>query len=195
MQSKFVRDTEADWDQWLPYLLFACREVAQTSLGYPLLNCCTTVMSEDPCPFWRKLGKEAIRSLIPRMLLSMSSKWGKSLRVCHNLLRRIWLTLKLDSKLGMTKRRELELFSQEIRHWWCCRVTTVSYWLNGKGLLRWFRNLDLPHMRLPFQGRSSPCTWSSWTLPAYFIQCNFRPPAAFIAPTNWSLRYLLPRSI
>ncbi len=41
---------------------------------FPLLNCCMAVRSEDPCPFWRKPGKEAIRSLIHRMLLPMSSK-------------------------------------------------------------------------------------------------------------------------
>ena len=31
---KFVSDTGAKWDHWLPYLLFAYREVPQTSTGY-----------------------------------------------------------------------------------------------------------------------------------------------------------------
>lgn len=34
MLRKFVSDTGADWDQWLPYLLFAYREVPQASTGY-----------------------------------------------------------------------------------------------------------------------------------------------------------------
>ncbi len=34
MLRKFVSDTGADWDQWLPYLLFAYREVPQASLGF-----------------------------------------------------------------------------------------------------------------------------------------------------------------
>lgn len=31
---KFVSDTGADWDQWLPYLMFAYREVSQSSTGF-----------------------------------------------------------------------------------------------------------------------------------------------------------------
>ncbi|XP_035998471.1 uncharacterized protein LOC118564417 [Fundulus heteroclitus] len=34
MLRKFVSDTGADWDQWLPYLLFAYREVPQVSTGF-----------------------------------------------------------------------------------------------------------------------------------------------------------------
>lgn len=34
MLRKFVSDTGADWDQWLPYLLFAYREVPQLSTGF-----------------------------------------------------------------------------------------------------------------------------------------------------------------
>lgn len=30
----FVSETGADWDQWLPYILFAYREVPQASTGY-----------------------------------------------------------------------------------------------------------------------------------------------------------------
>lgn len=33
MLRKFVKDTGADWDQWLPFLLFAYREVPQASTG------------------------------------------------------------------------------------------------------------------------------------------------------------------
>ena len=34
MLRKFVDDTGSDWDQWLPYLLFAYREVTQASSGF-----------------------------------------------------------------------------------------------------------------------------------------------------------------
>ncbi|XP_041840373.1 uncharacterized protein LOC121639280 [Melanotaenia boesemani] len=34
MLRKFVDDTGSDWDQWLPYLLFAYREVPQASTGF-----------------------------------------------------------------------------------------------------------------------------------------------------------------
>ncbi|CAI5638198.1 unnamed protein product [Oreochromis niloticus] len=34
MRRKFVNDTGSDWDQWLPYLLFAYREVPQASTGF-----------------------------------------------------------------------------------------------------------------------------------------------------------------
>lgn len=34
MLRKFVTDKSDDWDQWLPYLLFAYREVPQTSTGF-----------------------------------------------------------------------------------------------------------------------------------------------------------------
>lgn len=34
MLRKFVNDSGADWDQWLPYLLFAYREVPQASTGF-----------------------------------------------------------------------------------------------------------------------------------------------------------------
>ncbi len=34
MLRKFVNDTASDWDQWLPYLLFAYREVSQASTGF-----------------------------------------------------------------------------------------------------------------------------------------------------------------
>uniref|UniRef100_A0A669EG75 Gypsy retrotransposon integrase-like protein 1 n=1 Tax=Oreochromis niloticus TaxID=8128 RepID=A0A669EG75_ORENI len=34
MLRKFVKDTGADWDQWLPFLLFAYREVPQASTGF-----------------------------------------------------------------------------------------------------------------------------------------------------------------
>lgn len=34
MLRKFVSKTGSDWDQWLPYLLFAYREVPQASTGY-----------------------------------------------------------------------------------------------------------------------------------------------------------------
>lgn len=34
MLRKFVSESGADWDQWLPYLLFACREVPQASTGF-----------------------------------------------------------------------------------------------------------------------------------------------------------------
>ena len=34
MLRKFVSDTGADWDEWLPYLLFAYREVPQSSTGF-----------------------------------------------------------------------------------------------------------------------------------------------------------------
>ncbi|KAK7913399.1 hypothetical protein WMY93_013610 [Mugilogobius chulae] len=34
MLRKFVNDTGSDWDQWLPYLLFAYREVPQASSGF-----------------------------------------------------------------------------------------------------------------------------------------------------------------
>ncbi len=34
MLSKFVSDTGKDWDKWLPYLLFAYREVPQASTGF-----------------------------------------------------------------------------------------------------------------------------------------------------------------
>lgn len=34
MLRKFVSDTGKDWDKWLPFLLFAYREVPQASTGY-----------------------------------------------------------------------------------------------------------------------------------------------------------------
>lgn len=34
MLRKFVNDTGSDWDQWIPYLLFAYREVPQASTGF-----------------------------------------------------------------------------------------------------------------------------------------------------------------
>ncbi len=34
MLRKFVCDTGSDWDQWLPYILFAYREVPQASTGF-----------------------------------------------------------------------------------------------------------------------------------------------------------------
>lgn len=34
MLCKFVSDTGSDWDQWIPYLLFAYREVPQSSTGF-----------------------------------------------------------------------------------------------------------------------------------------------------------------
>lgn len=34
MLRKFVSEMGSDWDYWLPYLLFACREVPQSSTGY-----------------------------------------------------------------------------------------------------------------------------------------------------------------
>lgn len=34
MLRKFVDETGSDWDQWLPYLLFAYREVPQASTGF-----------------------------------------------------------------------------------------------------------------------------------------------------------------
>ncbi|KAK9537971.1 hypothetical protein VZT92_005539 [Zoarces viviparus] len=34
MLRKFVSRTGTDWDQWLPYLLFAYREVPQASTGF-----------------------------------------------------------------------------------------------------------------------------------------------------------------
>ncbi len=34
MLRKFVSESGADWDQWLPYLLFAYREVPQASTGF-----------------------------------------------------------------------------------------------------------------------------------------------------------------
>ncbi len=34
MLRKFVSETGRDWDQWLPYLLFAYREVPQASTGF-----------------------------------------------------------------------------------------------------------------------------------------------------------------
>ena len=34
MLRKYVSDTGDNWDQWLPYLLFAYREVPQASTGY-----------------------------------------------------------------------------------------------------------------------------------------------------------------
>ncbi|KAL4008578.1 hypothetical protein ACER0C_002430 [Sarotherodon galilaeus] len=39
MLRKFVSDTGADWDQWLPYLLFAYREVPQVSTGFSSFDC------------------------------------------------------------------------------------------------------------------------------------------------------------
>lgn len=42
MLKKFVSDSGKDWDKWLPYLLFAYREVPQASTGFSLrLNCYT----------------------------------------------------------------------------------------------------------------------------------------------------------
>lgn len=41
MLRKFVPNTGTDWDQWLPYLLFAYREVPQVSTGLsPFEYCC-----------------------------------------------------------------------------------------------------------------------------------------------------------
>ena len=37
MLKKFVNGTRKDWDEYLPYLLFAYHEVPQ---GFPLLSCC-----------------------------------------------------------------------------------------------------------------------------------------------------------
>lgn len=34
MLKKFVSDSGKDWDKWLPYLLFAYREVPQASTGF-----------------------------------------------------------------------------------------------------------------------------------------------------------------
>ena len=34
MLRKFVNGTGSDWDQWIPYLLFAYREVSQASSGF-----------------------------------------------------------------------------------------------------------------------------------------------------------------
>lgn len=34
MLKKFVSDTGKDWDKWLPFLLFAYREVPQSSTGF-----------------------------------------------------------------------------------------------------------------------------------------------------------------
>ncbi len=34
MLRKFVSETGADWDHWLPYLMFSYREVPQASTGY-----------------------------------------------------------------------------------------------------------------------------------------------------------------
>lgn len=34
MLRKFVADTGCDWDKWLPFILFAYREVPQASTGF-----------------------------------------------------------------------------------------------------------------------------------------------------------------
>lgn len=38
MLCKFVADSGIDWDEWLPYLLFAYREAPQTSTGFSLFE-------------------------------------------------------------------------------------------------------------------------------------------------------------
>lgn len=38
MLQKFVADTGKDWDRWLPFLLFAYREVPQASTGFTLFK-------------------------------------------------------------------------------------------------------------------------------------------------------------
>lgn len=65
MLHKFVTDKSDDWDQWLPYLLFAYREVPLTSTGFS--------------PF-ELLYEREVRG--PLMLLK--DMWGGGTRLCKS---------------------------------------------------------------------------------------------------------------
>ena len=47
MLKKMSKDDLSEWDRWLPYLLFAYREVPNESTGFSPLNCCLVDMFED----------------------------------------------------------------------------------------------------------------------------------------------------
>ncbi|KAK7893383.1 hypothetical protein WMY93_022535 [Mugilogobius chulae] len=81
MLQKFVVDTGRDWDQWLPYLLFAYREVPQASTGFSPFELLYGWDVQGPLDLLRKTWEEPTpvasdRSVV-RFVLEMRDRLSK----------------------------------------------------------------------------------------------------------------------
>ncbi len=136
MLRKFVSDTGADWDQWLPYLLFAYREVPQASLGFSPFELLYGREVRGPLSLLEEIWKGSHKIPDPQNVVAYVLQMREKLESMSQFAQKNLTDSQTRQQTWYDKKARLEVFSQELKCWCCCRVITVSYWLNGKGLLR-----------------------------------------------------------
>lgn len=113
MLRKFCLETNKEWDEGLPLLLFAVRETPQESLGF---SPCLVMQFVAPSIFLRKNGYLIKRNLNITCWI-MSASLNSVLAMSVNWLVTISPEPKIKWKVGMIKRMCLERFSQVIKYW------------------------------------------------------------------------------
>ncbi|KAG1956974.1 gag-pol fusion protein [Pimephales promelas] len=118
MLRKFVNDTGADWDQWLPYLLFAYREVPQASLGFS--------------PFELLYGRD-VRG--PLALLEETWKGGHRITGSQSVVSYVLqMRERLESMTQLAHRNLIESQSQQ-RTWYDKKARARSFQPGAKVLV------------------------------------------------------------
>uniref|UniRef100_A0A3B5R704 Integrase catalytic domain-containing protein n=1 Tax=Xiphophorus maculatus TaxID=8083 RepID=A0A3B5R704_XIPMA len=134
MLRKFVTETGTEWDKWLPYMLFAYREVPQASTGFSPFELLYGRQVRGPLD----LLKEQWESPSPsgEHVVSYVIKMRERLEQMAVMAHQHMTTAQAKQKPGTIKRPGRGVFILD-RKWCCCSPPVIiSFSRNGRDLMR-----------------------------------------------------------
>ncbi|KAL0170804.1 hypothetical protein M9458_035400, partial [Cirrhinus mrigala] len=131
MLRKFVADTGRDWDKWLPFVLFAYREVPQDSAGFSPFELLYGWQVQGPLDLLKRSWEET-----PAFKMEEKGIVQYVLEM-RDHLERTYNKNSKHRKGGMINTPGYDSFNLGRRYYSCCQHQQASYWLNGKGHAPW----------------------------------------------------------
>ena len=124
-----------DWDLLIPYVLFAYREVPQSSTGFSPFELLYGREVKGPLDIVKETWEASERSnqSVVSYVVSIREKLGKM----AGLVRENWRKLNRHRRPGTTTMLVRGASRRETVSWFCYILPTTHYWLDGKGHIKW----------------------------------------------------------
>ncbi len=134
MLRKFVNEVGTDWDQWLPYLMFAYREVPQASTGFSPFQLMYGHEVQGPLflvrELWEGISGTSTKINVVDYVLAMRKKLQQMTEFASAHLR------ETQKRQGMIGRQSCDPLSWVRKCLWWFQHLKINFWVNGKGRLK-----------------------------------------------------------
>ena len=126
-----------DWDKMIPFLLFAYREVPQSSTGFSPFELLYGKSVRGPLHVLRESWEVNTRTKesVVSYVLSIRDKLDTMYSLVADNLREA----QKVQKHGMIVMRAIDNLILGTKYWYCCQQIVISFWLNGRVRILSFR--------------------------------------------------------